>query len=138
MENVRKGWLYIRVWVRIIQYICMDWYSCFIIGNKFCFILRQLQFCLYVFFGGFNFQSIMYMYGIFFLLEEMRYLFQINFQVLFFVFFFFIRDVRNMVRDVYEILEKIIIECGNMDKEKVINYVKQMQNKGRYFCDVWS
>lgn len=39
-------------------------------------------------------------------------------------FFFFIRDVRNMVRDVYEILEKIIIECGNMDKEKVINYVK--------------
>lgn len=69
MENVRKGWLYIRVWVRIIQYICMDCYSCFIIDNKFCFILRQLQFCLYVFFGGFNFQCIMYMYGIFFLIE---------------------------------------------------------------------
>lgn len=69
MENVRKGWLYIRVWVRIIQYICMDCYGCFIIGNKFCFILRQLQFCLYVFFGGFNFQCIMYMYGIFFLIE---------------------------------------------------------------------
>lgn len=68
----------------------------------------------------------------------MRYLFQVILQVLFLGFFFFIRDVRNMVRDVYEILEKIIIECGNMDKEKVINYVKQMQNKGRYFCDVWS
>lgn len=43
-----------------------------------------------------------------------------------------------MARDVHETLEKIITECGNMDKEKATNYVKQMQNKGRYSCDVWS
>ncbi|KAK3083908.1 hypothetical protein FSP39_005129 [Pinctada imbricata] len=47
-------------------------------------------------------------------------------------------DARNMARDVHETLEKILIECGNMDKEKAANYVKQMQNKGRYSCDVWS
>ncbi|XP_062576793.1 NADPH--cytochrome P450 reductase-like [Saccostrea cucullata] len=47
-------------------------------------------------------------------------------------------DARNMARDVHETLEKIIMECGNMDKEKATNYVKQMQNKGRYSCDVWS
>lgn len=47
-------------------------------------------------------------------------------------------DARNMARDVHETLEKIITECGNMDKEKATNYVKQMQNKGRYSCDVWS
>lgn len=56
----------------------------------------------------------------------------------FFCFFSFTRDARNMARDVHETLEKIITECGNMDKEKATNYVKQMQNKGRYSCDVWS
>lgn len=54
------------------------------------------------------------------------------------MFISFTRDARNMARDVHETLEKIITECGNMDKEKATNYVKQMQNKGRYSCDVWS
>lgn len=65
MENVRTGWSYIRVWVRITQYVCMDCYSCFITGNKFYFILKQLHFCLYANFGVFSFQYTMYMYGIF-------------------------------------------------------------------------
>lgn len=140
MENVRTGWSYIRVWVRITQYVCMDCYSCFVTGNKLYFILKQLHFCLYANFGVFSFQYTMYMYGIFTLIavaNKMWHIPQVSFVGLIF-FFSFTRDARNMARDVHETLEKIITECGNMDKEKATNYVKQMQNKGRYSCDVWS
>lgn len=140
MENVRTGWSYIRVWVRITQYVCMDCYSCFITGNKLYFILKQLHFCLYANFGVFSFQYTMYMYGIFTLIavaNKMWHIPWVRFVGLIF-FFSFTRDARNMARDVHETLEKIITECGNMDKEKATNYVKQMQNKGRYSCDVWS
>lgn len=141
MENVRTGWSYIRVWVRITQYVCMDCYSCFITGNKLYFILKQLHFCLYANFGVFSFQYTMYMYGIFTLIavaNKMWHIPWVRFVGLIFFFFSFTRDARNMARDVHETLEKIITECGNMDKEKATNYVKQMQNKGRYSCDVWS
>lgn len=140
MENVRTGWSYIRVWVRITQYVCMDCYSCFITGNKLYFILKQLHFCLYANFGVFSFQYTMYMYGIFTLIavaNKMWHIPWVRFVGLIFLFSF-TRDARNMARDVHETLEKIITECGNMDKEKATNYVKQMQNKGRYSCDVWS
>lgn len=64
--------------------------------------------------------------------EQVKFLSRVN------RFVFHSSDARNMARDVHETLEKIITECGNMDKEKATNYVKQMQNKGRYSCDVWS
>ncbi|KAL3858480.1 hypothetical protein ACJMK2_013069 [Sinanodonta woodiana] len=47
-------------------------------------------------------------------------------------------DARNMARDVHTTLESILMECGSMNKEKAADYVKKMQNKGRYSCDVWS
>lgn len=47
-------------------------------------------------------------------------------------------DARNMARDVHELLENIIVELGDMDKAKAADYVKKLQSKGRYSCDVWS
>lgn len=43
-----------------------------------------------------------------------------------------------MARDVHELLENIIVELGGMDKPKAADYVKKLQSKGRYSCDVWS
>lgn len=56
---------------------------------------------------------------------------------LYFIIFFF-SDARNMARDVHNVLLKILKEHGVMDTEKAENYIKKMQNKGRYSCDVWS
>lgn len=92
MENVRTGWSYIRVWVRITQYVCMDCYSCFITGNKLYFILKQLHFCLYANFGVFSFQYTMYMYGIFTLIavaNKMWHIPWVRFVGLIFFFFFY-------------------------------------------------
>lgn len=92
MENVRTGWSYIRVWVRITQYVCMDCYSCFVTGNKLYFILKQLHFCLYANFGVFSFQYTMYMYGIFTLIavaNKMWHIPWVRFVGLIFFFFFF-------------------------------------------------
>ncbi|XP_071178692.1 NADPH--cytochrome P450 reductase-like isoform X1 [Mytilus galloprovincialis] len=47
-------------------------------------------------------------------------------------------DARNMARDVHNVILKVLMEKGNMDNEKAENYIKKMQNKGRYSCDVWS
>nr|KAG5690130.1 hypothetical protein BaRGS_003453 [Batillaria attramentaria] len=47
-------------------------------------------------------------------------------------------DARNMARDVLSTLEQIIMEKGNMDKAKAEDYIKKLQNKGRYSADVWS
>lgn len=142
MENVRTGWSYIRVWVRITQYVCMDCYSCFITGNKLYFSLKQLHFCFYANFGVFSFQYTMYNVHVWYIHSNSSSKQNVahtsgKFCRSYF-FFSFTRDARNMARDVHETLEKIITECGNMDKEKATNYVKQMQNKGRYSCDVWS
>jgi sulfite reductase alpha subunit-like flavoprotein len=43
-----------------------------------------------------------------------------------------------MARDVHNTLLKTLMDKGNMDREKAENYIKKMQNKGRYSCDVWS
>ncbi|XP_076452783.1 NADPH--cytochrome P450 reductase-like [Babylonia areolata] len=47
-------------------------------------------------------------------------------------------DARNMARDVLSTLEKIIMEKGQMDKQQAEQYIKKLQNKGRYSADVWS
>lgn len=47
-------------------------------------------------------------------------------------------DARNMARDVHNTLLKTLMDKGNMDTGKAENYIKKMQNKGRYSCDVWS
>ncbi|CAG2248490.1 POR [Mytilus edulis] len=44
-------------------------------------------------------------------------------------------DARNMARDVHNVILKVLMEKGNMDNEKAENYIKKMQNKGRYSCD---
>jgi sulfite reductase alpha subunit-like flavoprotein len=43
-----------------------------------------------------------------------------------------------MARDVHDTLTYIIQECGGMDSAKAADYIKKLQNKGRYSCDVWS
>lgn len=52
--------------------------------------------------------------------------------------FYICGDARNMARDVLSALEHIIMEKGNMDKAKAEEYIKKLQNKGRYSADVWS
>ncbi|KAL4223899.1 hypothetical protein ACF0H5_017362 [Mactra antiquata] len=47
-------------------------------------------------------------------------------------------DARNMARDVHDTLLYIIQECGKLDTSRAADYVKKLQNKGRYSCDVWS
>ena len=47
-------------------------------------------------------------------------------------------DARNMARDVLATLERIIMEKGNMEKSQAEEYIKKLQNKGRYSADVWS
>ncbi|XP_046559646.1 LOW QUALITY PROTEIN: NADPH--cytochrome P450 reductase-like [Haliotis rubra] len=47
-------------------------------------------------------------------------------------------DARNMAREVHGLLEKIVTEMGKKDKEGALDYIKKLQSKGRYSCDVWS
>lgn len=47
-------------------------------------------------------------------------------------------DARNMARDVHDVLTNILKELGGMDDTKAADYIKKLQNKGRYSCDVWS
>lgn len=47
-------------------------------------------------------------------------------------------DARNMARDVHDTLMAIIQELGEMDSARAADYIKKLQNKGRYSCDVWS
>ena len=47
-------------------------------------------------------------------------------------------DARNMARDVHDVLMNILKENGEMDDTKAADYIKKLQNKGRYSCDVWS
>lgn len=43
-----------------------------------------------------------------------------------------------MARDVHETLQAMIEELGEMDATRAADYIKKLQNKGRYSCDVWS
>ncbi|KAL8560658.1 hypothetical protein ACOMHN_052674 [Nucella lapillus] len=52
--------------------------------------------------------------------------------------FYICGDARHMARDVLSALESIIMEKGNMDKSQAEQYIKKLQNKGRYSADVWS
>ncbi|ELU16857.1 hypothetical protein CAPTEDRAFT_153661 [Capitella teleta] len=47
-------------------------------------------------------------------------------------------DARHMAHDVDEVLHDIVIEHGNMTREKASDYLKKMRSRGRYSCDVWS
>lgn len=47
-------------------------------------------------------------------------------------------DARNMSRDVHDTLTYIIEQCGHLDAARTADYIKKLQNKGRYSCDVWS
>ncbi|ESO97377.1 hypothetical protein LOTGIDRAFT_187717 [Lottia gigantea] len=47
-------------------------------------------------------------------------------------------DARNMAREVHSTLEQTVVEKGNMDAAKAADYIKKLQSKGRYSCDVWS
>lgn len=52
--------------------------------------------------------------------------------------FLFYSDARNMAKDVHSVLEQIIMQKGNMDEAQAEDYIKKLQNKGRYSSDVWS
>ena len=60
-----------------------------------------------------------------------------NFYMFCFYSFVF-SDARNMARDVHDVLMNILKELGEMDEAKAADYIKKLQNKGRYSCDVWS
>lgn len=47
-------------------------------------------------------------------------------------------DARNMAPDVQKMLHTIIIEKGGKTEAEAQDYIKKMQTKGRYACDVWS
>jgi len=53
-------------------------------------------------------------------------------------YFYICGDAKNMARDVLAKLEEIISSEGSMSKERAQDYMKQLQNKGRYGADVWS
>ena len=47
-------------------------------------------------------------------------------------------DARSMAKDVHNILEETLQECGNMTSHEAASYIKNMSNKNRYSVDVWS
>lgn len=51
---------------------------------------------------------------------------------------FFLRDAKNMARDVHNILLKVVVERGNMSELDAANYIKKMESQKRYSSDVWS
>jgi len=50
----------------------------------------------------------------------------------------FLRDARNMARDVHNILLKVVMERGKMSELDAANYIKKMEQQKRYSSDVWS
>ena len=52
--------------------------------------------------------------------------------------FYICGDAKNMAREVLAALEDILCTQGNMDATAAQEYIKRMQNKGRYSADVWS
>lgn len=53
-------------------------------------------------------------------------------------FYYFLRDARNMARDVHNILLKVVMEKGNMSELEAVAYIKKMDTQKRYSTDVWS
>ncbi|XP_064619119.1 NADPH--cytochrome P450 reductase-like [Lineus longissimus] len=47
-------------------------------------------------------------------------------------------DARNMAKDVHQVVQDVLVECGGKTTAQAENYIKKLQNKGRYSCDVWS
>ncbi|XP_071945366.1 NADPH--cytochrome P450 reductase-like [Antedon mediterranea] len=47
-------------------------------------------------------------------------------------------DARNMAPDVLKTIRGIITEKGELTSSAAEDYLKKMQSKGRYSCDVWS
>ncbi|XP_033117022.1 NADPH--cytochrome P450 reductase-like [Anneissia japonica] len=47
-------------------------------------------------------------------------------------------DARNMAPDVQKTIREIISEKGGLASGAADDYLKKMQSKGRYSCDVWS
>jgi sulfite reductase alpha subunit-like flavoprotein len=47
-------------------------------------------------------------------------------------------DARNMAHDVHQVVQDVLVECGGKTTVEAENYIKKLQNKGRYSCDVWS
>ncbi|KAL0272143.1 UNVERIFIED_CONTAM: hypothetical protein PYX00_005224 [Menopon gallinae] len=47
-------------------------------------------------------------------------------------------DARTMARDVHDIVQKVIIEKGNMTEQEAAAYMKKMEAQKRYSSDVWS
>lgn len=52
--------------------------------------------------------------------------------------FYVCGDARHMARDVHSILQDVIRVQGQKSEDEVQKYIKKMQLKGRYSCDVWS
>ena len=47
-------------------------------------------------------------------------------------------DARNMARDVHKCLMDVITEKGDKSSNEAEDYIKKLQQKGRYAQDVWS
>ena len=47
-------------------------------------------------------------------------------------------DARNMAPDVQRTIREIICEEGGKSQKEAEDYIKRMQTKGRYSCDIWS
>lgn len=60
------------------------------------------------------------------------------FRILYFRILYFLRDARNMARDVHNILLKVVMERGNMSELDAMDYIKKMDSQKRYSSDVWS
>lgn len=43
-----------------------------------------------------------------------------------------------MSRDVHKCLEEVIMELGGKSQNEAEDYIKKLQQKGRYAQDVWS
>ena len=56
------------------------------------------------------------------------------------LFFLFLThsDARLMAPDVNKTIKEIIMEEGDKTQAESDDYIKKMQSKGRYSCDVWS
>ena len=50
----------------------------------------------------------------------------------------FYSDARHMAPDVQRTIREVIIEEGGKTQSEAEDYIKKMQSKGRYACDVWS
>jgi len=43
-----------------------------------------------------------------------------------------------MARDVHKCISEVIVECGGKSEAEAADYIKKLQQKGRYAQDVWS